>query len=84
MTCREIIKLLDDYVAGELSTDRRKIFDDHLAICPACVNYLDTYRATISMGRAAFEDPQAPVPEQVPEDLIRAILDAQNRDDSQP
>jgi hypothetical protein len=41
-----------------------------------CVKYLAGYKATIELGRAAFDDPEAPAPDHVPEDLVRAILSA--------
>ena len=56
--------------AGEVEAIAR-----HLAVCEQCVAYLDSYRRTVDvcrqLGRA--EDP---VPPGVPEDLVRAILQA--------
>jgi hypothetical protein len=36
---------------------------------------MNTYRETIALGKAAFRDPDAAVPGDVPEDLIKAILE---------
>jgi len=79
LTCRELIEFLMDYLEGALSAAERESFDAHLAICPDCVNYVAAYRSTVQAGRAAFTDPDAPTPEDVPEDLIAAILDARRR-----
>jgi len=76
MTCREFIDFLDDYVASDLPGDRRKLFEEHLAICPDCVHYLASYRQTIALGQQSFEDLEDEVPADVPEDLIKAILAA--------
>jgi anti-sigma factor RsiW len=76
MTCREFIDFLADYLSGELPATQQAVFEEHLAICPDCVNYLDTYRETIRLGKAAFADPEDPVPEEVPEELVQAILSA--------
>jgi hypothetical protein len=42
-------------------------------VCPSCVNYLRTYRKTITLVQVAGE---APAPADVPESLIKAILSA--------
>src|SRR5438128_4830644 len=44
MTCRELIEFLIDYLDGTLAPQERERFDAHLAVCPACVRYLDSYR----------------------------------------
>ena len=72
ITCRELIEFLDDYVAGALPSDRRRAFEEHLALCPDCVNYLESYRLTIDLGRKALLDDEALAT--VPEGLVRAIL----------
>ena len=47
--------------------------------CPGCLNYLATYRETVRMGRCLCDEPDGPVPDDVPEDLVRAILAARQR-----
>jgi anti-sigma factor RsiW len=74
ITCRELIEFLDDYIANDMDAARRRIADEHLAVCPACVSYVDSYRKTIEMGRTALTDPSAPAPADVPPELVRAIL----------
>jgi anti-sigma factor RsiW len=76
MTCREFVEFLDDYLSGALHTARRSLFDRHLAACPDCRHYLDSYRKTVLLGRAAFCEDEGPVPREVPEDLVKAILAA--------
>lgn len=76
MTCRELIEFLDAYLSGELAAAERGDFDRHLAVCRSCVNYVDTYKRTIEMGRAVFAEPDAAVPTDVPEELVQAILAA--------
>jgi anti-sigma factor RsiW len=81
LTCRDFVEFLDDYLAGSLSADGAAAFNTHLARCPACVAYMKTYRATVELGRAAhgFGFSDDPVPEDVPEPLVRAILGARTR-----
>jgi anti-sigma factor RsiW len=64
------------YEDGELSGDERQEFDRHLAVCPSCVNYLQTYRKTTLMARASAN---AAVPDEVPEELVKAILAARQK-----
>jgi anti-sigma factor RsiW len=74
LTCRDLTTFLADYLAEDTSPEERSRFDAHLAECPECVAYLRSYRATIQLARGAFgEDP---VPADVPERLVRAILAA--------
>lgn len=76
MTCRELIDFLMSYLDGELPAPRRAIFDEHLAECEDCRRYLASYRETIALGRDACASDDAPVDEEVPEDLVQAILAA--------
>ena len=79
LTCREFIDFLDDYVDGQLAADVRSKFERHLKDCPYCVDYLKTYRGTISLAReACLADPSLPAPDNVPEELIQAILDSRS------
>jgi len=70
-TCREVIGFLDDYWSGELDPMRRNAFERHLALCPSCRHYLDSYRRTVEMEREAYADPDLQDP---PEELMEAIL----------
>jgi anti-sigma factor RsiW len=74
MTCRELIDFLDDYLSDALSPDVRAAFDDHLAVCLDCSNYLESYKRTIRLGKAVFASLDDDVPPSVPEDLLKAIL----------
>ena len=79
MKCRELIDFLAAYLDGELSEDVRLRFDEHLAACPECSAYLETYRETVKLAKGAFHDRDDPVPVDVPEDLIKAILSARRK-----
>jgi anti-sigma factor RsiW len=74
ITCRELIDGLDAYVDGSMPAEQRAEVDRHLAVCPDCINYVKNYRQTIAIGKAVFKDPDAPVPADVPSDLLKAIL----------
>jgi anti-sigma factor RsiW len=72
LPCTEIIGFLADYLDGELSPERKFEFDRHLAVCPSCVAYLESYKETIRIAKLSAT-PTLPV-EEAPEDLIKAIL----------
>ncbi len=73
--CRELIEFLDDYVADRLAPATRRAFDAHLEQCPACRNYLASYRQTMEMSKDARDaDDASPPP--MPRAVMRAILDA--------
>jgi len=76
MTCRELVDFLMEYLAGTLPNAERARFDAHLSECPDCVAYLRTYRDTVKLGKAVFTEPDSPVPPEVPDDLVEAILAA--------
>ena len=74
MTCREFAEFMADYLSGELVPETTAQFEGHLTVCPNCVAYLSNYRDTVALGRQAFADGDAAVPDEVPDDLVNAIL----------
>ena len=76
MTCRELIEFLLDYVEGELPAEQRRLFEQHIEICPDCAAYLDSYRQTIKLSRDAFNRSDEELPADVPDELVAAILAA--------
>jgi anti-sigma factor RsiW len=79
MTCRELADFIMDYLNGDLAPEVRSAFERHLTVCPNCVNYLATYRTTIDLSRRAFADDDDEAAFQMPEELVRAILDSRKR-----
>ena len=71
MTCRDFIGFLLDYWEDRLDPEERRRFDQHLALCPHCEAYLESYRRTVDLAAAAF-DQEAPA--EAPRELIDAIL----------
>lgn len=80
MTCREFIGLLDTYLTREAPEERLLLCERHLAVCSSCTAYLDSYRKTIALGKMACLELDGPVPEDVPEELLRALLALRPRD----
>ena len=80
MTCRELSEFLMQYVSGELSAAQRTVFEAHLASCPECLAYVQSYEATVRLAQR-IDDHEA-VAGSVPEKLVRAILAARGRADA--
>ena len=76
MTCSEFTEFLDRYIDGDLPPEEAREFERHLGVCRECVRYLDTYKRAVELGKDAFGGAGKELPEDVPEDLIRAILAA--------
>ena len=76
ITCREFEEFVLSYVDGELPARQARIFEWHLRICRECREYLAAYRRTIELGEAVLGPAREAVPEDVPEDLVRAVLDS--------
>jgi len=47
LTCQELVELVTAYLEGGLSADDRARFEDHIAVCDGCTNYLEQMRTTI-------------------------------------
>ncbi len=78
ITCEEFEAFVASYIDDTLPAAQRQIFELHLRICRECREYLAAYQRAIELGQSVFSDAQAPTPEDVPEDLIRAILAARS------
>ena len=66
--CRQIVlDLLGEYEAGALPEAERAALERHIEMCPPCVRFLATYRAT---GRCL----KALKPLEVPRELAESIL----------
>jgi predicted anti-sigma-YlaC factor YlaD len=76
LTCREFADFIMDYLTGELPSGTRQLFDAHLNECVNCRRYLTSYEETLKLGKRAFDDDEAALPADVPEELIKTILTA--------
>ena len=75
LACGEVITFLFEYLDEEVAAERKAEFDRHLAICPSCRNYLDTYRESLLLVRHAGQLDEAEIPE-LPQHLVDVIVRA--------
>jgi predicted anti-sigma-YlaC factor YlaD len=83
VTCREVISFLMDYLSGDLPLRQRLAFQVHLLMCSSCRAYLKTYEQTVKMEKGAFDTTNDPALENVPEELVQAILAVRKKDSEQ-
>jgi anti-sigma factor RsiW len=56
-TCQQMVELVTDYLEDKLPDEDRLRFDEHIAACEACSDYLTQMRATIrTTGELREED----------------------------
>lgn len=79
MTCKEFIDFLMAYIEGELEPEAATVFEQHMQLCSPCVDYLESYRKTVELGRMVCVEDDADVPDDVPEGLVKAILEARKK-----
>jgi anti-sigma factor RsiW len=51
MTCHELHAVLYEFVGDELAAETRVTVEEHVAGCPHCGAYVETYVATVTMTR---------------------------------
>lgn len=77
--CEEVITFLLAYLNGELPPEKVHEFERHLAACPSCVAYIETYKKTVDLGRGALAEDLEKAPE-LSDELFKAILDIRSRE----
>ncbi len=76
INCREFEEFLIDYFEDSLPKRQRLVFDIHMKICRECREYLVAFKRSIEVSKRVFADLDEQVPDDVPEDLVRAIIEA--------
>ena len=58
--CGNLVRLLADYLEGQLPGPTHTELEQHLAKCPRCVAQLRSYQSTVSLLRSLREDELPP------------------------
>jgi anti-sigma factor RsiW len=69
-TCVDGVDMLLDYLEGMLSPADRELIEAHVSRCPRCVAFIESYRRTPDILRAATA---AALPEDLAESLRRFL-----------
>jgi anti-sigma factor RsiW len=78
LACDEFESFILAYLENELPARQRRVFEIHLKICRECREYLAAYRASLDLMRDAYRDHGDPNQQEIPEDLVKAILAARD------
>jgi len=60
LACKELVELVTDYLEQTLTHDERTRFEQHLALCGGCKEYLREIRSTIDLSRKLSQGALAP------------------------
>jgi anti-sigma factor RsiW len=71
-SCQELVELVTDYLEGALSPGDLRRFEEHIAVCDACTEYLRQLRETIRLVGAITPDDLSP---QAEAELLEAFSD---------
>ena len=71
ISCHQLIEFCLDYVDGALPDEEQVNFRRHLAQCPDCVTFFETYRKTPELSRDALS---AQIPASVKESVRSYLL----------
>jgi anti-sigma factor RsiW len=72
--CIEMVEVVTDWMEGALDDDTRAAVEEHLAICPDCIAYLDQLRATAAVAaRLGHDETAEPAPADVRARLVAAF-----------
>lgn len=80
ITCQEFDNFLVDYFELALPANQSRKFRLHVLMCPDCRRYLTGYRRIIELTGASSRAADEAVPDEVPEELVQAILSARRTD----
>jgi anti-sigma factor (TIGR02949 family) len=58
--CRDIVRLLVDFLERQLPPDVQADLERHLAKCPQCLTQLKTYASTVALVRSIKEEDLPP------------------------
>lgn len=72
LRCSELVNVITEWMEGAMPEGRCAELEEHLAICPHCVHYLDQIRFTTRL-LAALDDSVLPPSGESHERLVRAF-----------
>lgn len=78
ITCAAFEGFILAYLDDDLPRRQKIVFEMHLRLCRECRDYLKAYRVSMALAAEALRDDATFHPEDVPEDLIAAVLAARN------
>jgi predicted anti-sigma-YlaC factor YlaD len=60
LDCRDVVVLVTDYLEEQLQPELHRSFEEHVAGCIGCQNYIEQMRQTLAMLRTLTQEPMFP------------------------
>ena len=60
MTCKELVRIITEYLEGSLGEADQRRFEEHIEGCDGCSAYLDQMRKVIAVSGSLREEDLAP------------------------
>ena len=76
ITCVQFEQFIMAYLDDDLPPAQRRVFEWHMKACRECREYLAAYQRSTELASASLGTGNDALPTDVPEDLVRAVLDA--------
>lgn len=64
LNCQGVVELVTDYLENALLPTMKEQFEEHVAECPGCQNYVEQIQLTISMLRQISQEPTSAITKQ--------------------
>jgi anti-sigma factor RsiW len=74
VSCKDVGARLAPFLRGELSFSDRLAIHRHLARCEQCARQVERGRDAMDVSKSALASAVDPIADEVPEQLVRAIL----------
>jgi len=78
LTCKEFDEFMTDYLEDGLPVWQKYMCWLHVKMCRECAHFVRQYRRVVALEQAAFDSPDDPVPNSVPEELVQAAIAHRN------
>lgn len=78
-SCQELVELVTEYLEGALSAADLRRFEEHIAGCDGCTEYIEQLRRTIRLTGTLTPDDLTPEAESALLDVFRAWTAQQPR-----
>lgn len=72
LNCQELVELVTEYLEGALASADLRRFEEHVAVCDGCREYLEQLRQTIELTGTLTPDDLTPAAEGALLDAFRA------------
>jgi len=74
LTCKQFDEFMIDYIEGNLPLWQKISCGLHVRMCRKCARFVEQYKRIILLEKNAYLEPDNSIPEEIPEELLKAAL----------